>query len=225
MPVATRGLSSLPAGNQSSCLSLSFFFFFFFFSDLSFLCFFLCFFSPSSRLSTAAAAALANSMASLSLAAPTASLPMGGNGMGNSMHNSMSMAMGGLASDSYSGYSNGSFTGSGKAGPDTATTLPGLGAFASNNNGAPNGHSGVVKQGSAVLVSDLPPHFSPSDLQTAFSRFGTITFCELETGSSSGRVGFDSPLSALHAASTMNGAALGDSTLQVVGLPYLPASA
>ena len=34
----------------------------------------------------------------------------------HSMHsNSMSMAMGGLASDSYSGYSNGSFTGSGKA--------------------------------------------------------------------------------------------------------------
>ncbi|KAL1527249.1 hypothetical protein AB1Y20_015925 [Prymnesium parvum] len=92
--------------------------------------------------------------------------------------------------------------------------LPGLGAL-----------NGATGSSSVVMVHELPPKVSSQELQALFGQYGKITFCETNEGTNSGRVGFESPVSAAHAISVLNGFKLpGDKKLLVVPASGLAAS-
>ena len=73
------------------------------------------------------------------------------------------------------------------------------------------GSAGTEQAG--VLIAEWPG--STSDLKQMFSRFGNITFADVEATTGSARVVFDSAISANHAVEVMNGYALGDKKLIV----------
>ncbi len=64
-----------------------------------------------------------------------------------------------------------------------------------------------------VLIAEWPG--TTSDLQTMFSRYGNITFCDADASSGSARVVFDSSLSARHAVEMVNGQMVGEKQLLV----------
>jgi len=97
------------------------------------------------------------------------------------------------------------------AGSDSLGGLGSLGSF-----GAP----AVPAAATAVVVKELPDQFSSQDLQSAFSQFGAFTFCEMDEGTNSGRVGYESPLSAANAIERMNGIPVGEKKLHVAPLPF-----
>jgi hypothetical protein len=81
-------------------------------------------------------------------------------------------------------------------------------------------------------VSDLPSSFTGAELRQTFAQFGNITFCEMDTPennspngnstggaqSNSGRIAFDSAMSAMRAVNMMDGLSVGDKLLHVVAL-------
>jgi hypothetical protein len=81
----------------------------------------------------------------------------------------------------------------------------------------PNGVESIVggENGGAtnVLIAEWPG--TTSDLQQMFSRYGNITFCDVDASSGSARVVFDSGLSARHAVEMVNGQMVGDKQLLV----------
>lgn len=142
----------------------------------------------------------------------------------------------GLPLASYSGKSNGSLPGG------SLGVLPGMSSNGHTNGMGSNGSisdlgdCGILQLGGlggptpssspatpaslTILVQELPSNFSNQDLQSAFAQFGPMTFCEMKEGTNSGRVGFESAVSAVNAIRTMNGLAVGEKKLHVVGLPY-----
>jgi len=145
------------------------------------------------------------------------SLSMSGglNGNGFSQSSSNGFQNGAAAIGSLPAMVGGAGAGLGGSGVDSLG-LPGLGAL--------GGAGGAGGSSSMVVVSELPPHFSTQELQTAFNQFGKITFCEYVESTNSGRVGFESPVSVAHAISTMNNLQVGDKKLSVVPAPSLAGS-
>lgn len=103
--------------------------------------------------------------------------------------------------------------------------LSGLGSMASGTNGSSGGADALgdvrlsggatplAGEQSSVVISEWPG--GQQELRQAFSRFGTITFCETDSGSGSARVTFDAGRSATTAVDMMNGIAVGDKKLHV----------
>ena len=93
-------------------------------------------------------------------------------------------------------------------------SLPGLGSMPqTNGDGLATALGSGSGEQSSVLISEWPG--GTAELRQAFSRFGTITFCEADAGSGSARVTFDGSMTASHAVDMMNGLAVGDKKLHV----------
>lgn len=94
---------------------------------------------------------------------------------------------------------------------DSAVGLGGLGAL-------PSANGAVAAAGSTILIQEWPGQ--APDLRQAFAQFGQITFCELDTSTTSARISFDAAVSASHAVDVMHGLAVGEKKLHVSSLPY-----
>jgi hypothetical protein len=137
-------------------------------------------------------------------AVPPGSSSPGGGGNGAGLEQAMEALSMGAAPPVSSGQMGYASNGLGLGG------LSGLGSMPANSAAAVDPLGG---EHASVVVTDWPG--GTAELRQAFSRFGTITFCEADGATGGTRVTFDGARSAKHAVDMMNGLAVGDKKLHV----------